>query len=218
MERNFKRAKSKENKEIRMNEIMNATELLFNHSTYHDITLTTIAKELGMARGNLYKYVNSKEEIFLQIYINKQKEAIDQMMALLSKEETLSVSILSKIMSDVLEHSFDYIKYHQIMNTIIETNVSIEKLAEFKLNSYKHREDLFNLIVDVCQLDSPQQASDLYLTILSHCCFLYNRVAYHDTYTEAMKLADLPIIPINFKESLNHFIMMCFTHYYPSFN
>lgn len=214
MEKNFKRAKSKENKQIRMNEIMTVTESLFKNNTYHEITLTTIAKELNMARGNLYKYVMSKEEIFLLIYLKKQKETITNILFHLNQEKNISVSLLAKNISNALNNNFDYIKYHQIMNAIIETNVSIEKLADFKINSYQDRQPLFKIMIEVCNLESIEQASNLYLMIIYHSCYLYDRVAYHDTYKQAMKLANLSIIPIDFKEALKQFITMCLTNYY----
>lgn len=214
MEKNFKRAKSKENKQIRMNEIMTVTESLFKNNTYHEITLTTIAKELNMARGNLYKYVMSKEEIFLLIYLKKQRETITNILFHLNQEKNISVSLLAKIISNALNNNLDYIKYHQIMNAIIETNVSIEKLADFKINSYQDRQPLFKIMIEVCNLESIEQASNLYLMIIYHSCYLYDRVAYHDTYKQAMELANLSIIPINFKEALEQFITMCLTNYY----
>lgn len=214
MEKNFKRAKSKENKQIRMNEIMTVTESLFKNNTYHKITLTTIAKELNMARGNLYKYVMSKEEIFLLIYLKKQKETITNILFHLNQEKNISVSLLAKNISNALNNNLDYIKYHQIMNAIIETNVSIEKLADFKISSYQDRQPLFKIMIEVCNLESIEQASNLYLMIIYHSCYLYDRVAYHDTYKQAMELANLSIIPIDFKEALEQFITMCLTNYY----
>lgn len=214
MEKNFKRAKSKENKQIRMNEIMTVTESLFKNNTYHEITLTTIAKELNMARGNLYKYVMSKEEIFLLIYLKKQKETITNILFHLNQEKNISVSLLAKNISNALNNNLDYIKYHQIMNAIIETNVSIEKLADFKISSYQDRQPLFKIMIEVCNLESIEQASNLYLMIIYHSCYLYDRVAYHDTYKQAMELANLSIIPIDFKEALEQFITMCLTNYY----
>lgn len=214
MEKNFKRAKSKENKQLRMNEIMVITDSLFKNHTYHEITLTTIAKELNMARGNLYKYVISKEEIFLLIYLNKQKETISNILSILEKDSPITIPLLSNAISESLKRNLDYIKYHQILNAIIETNVSIEKLAHFKKTSYKNREPLLKIIIEVCQLSSLQQATDLYLTILYHSCYLYDRVAYHDTYTQAMQLAHLPIVPLDFQTALNQFVTMCLTHYY----
>lgn len=66
MELNNTRARSPEKKQERFNQIMEVTNDLFLKHSYHDITLTTIAKALNWSRGNLYKYVNTKEEIIFR--------------------------------------------------------------------------------------------------------------------------------------------------------
>ena len=68
---NFTRARSSEQKEERMEEIKRAAERQFSQRTYQSITLSTIAEELSWSRANLYKYVTSKEEIFLELSADK---------------------------------------------------------------------------------------------------------------------------------------------------
>ena len=63
----FKRARSAEQKEQRLGEIKCAAAQLFATCPYHEITLTTIAERLSWSRANLYKYVTTKEEIFLEL-------------------------------------------------------------------------------------------------------------------------------------------------------
>ena len=62
----FIRARSDEHKEERLCQIKEATAELFRTAPYAEITLTTIAEKLGWSRANLYKYVTTKEEIFLR--------------------------------------------------------------------------------------------------------------------------------------------------------
>lgn len=69
----FIRARSSEQKEFRMSEIKNAADMLFKKHPFSDITLTTIAENLGWSRANLYKYVTTKEEIFLAIVEEKME-------------------------------------------------------------------------------------------------------------------------------------------------
>ena len=135
MDKHFIRAKSQENKNIRLQQIMDVTDRLFHEKTYHEITLSVIAKEVGLARGGLYKYVISKEEIFLMIYLQKEKAMIDDIVEQLINEK-ITPDLLSEVMSKTIYQHLDFIKYHQILNAIIETNVTIEKLAEFKVKTF----------------------------------------------------------------------------------
>ena len=67
MKQDFIRARSSEQKSQRMADIKRATAQLYRDFPYHEITLTTIAERLGWSRASLYKYVTTKEEIFLEL-------------------------------------------------------------------------------------------------------------------------------------------------------
>ena len=204
MEKQFIRAKSQENKNIRIQQIMDVTDRLFHEKTYHEITLSVIAEEVNLARGGLYKYVSSKEEIFLMIYLQKQDAMLKDIVSHINNIKT-TPDVLSEVMSKTIHNHLDFIKNHQIFNAIIETNVTIEKLAEFKLKTYEQTTELFTILQKVLNKDR-NKVFDLYLTILYHCVYLYDRVAYQKNYVEAMRLAGLEIEDIDFEEHLSHFI------------
>lgn len=205
MEHNFQRAKSKENKLIRMQQIMDITDKLFHEMTYHEITLSLIAKEMNVARGGLYKYVSSVEEIFLEIYLQNENKLITDITDKLT--DTLDISTFSKAFSMALYNNPDLIKYHQILNAIIETNVSIEKLAEFKLRSNQIHKPLLSQLQKMTNLKETT-LFDLYLIILYHSVYLYDRVYYQPTFIEAMKIAQLPIDTIDFLSEMENFIAL----------
>ena len=77
----FVRARSAEQKEARMEEVKRAADRLFSAKPYHEITLTTIAAELSWTRANLYKYVTSKEDIFLVLCGEKMSAYMDALLA-----------------------------------------------------------------------------------------------------------------------------------------
>lgn len=70
----FKRARSDKQKEIRIMQISEATIELLKTKKYDDITLAGIAKNLDFTRANLYKYISSKEEIFLHITLEELRK------------------------------------------------------------------------------------------------------------------------------------------------
>ncbi|MDO5155055.1 MAG: TetR family transcriptional regulator [Eubacteriales bacterium] len=204
MDTNFQRAKSKENKTIRYQQIMDVADHLFHHSTYHDITLSVISKELNLARGGLYKYVSSKEEIFLSLYLQKEEAFVKDVCNTLSSN-TQTIDSIAETFSQAFYKHIDLLKYHQILNSIIETNVSVEKLADFKVKNNIYVADLYSVINKTLDINE-KEWFNIYLTILYHGVYLYDRVFYHDIYLDAMKLAQLEIDDINFIESFTHFI------------
>ena len=65
----FKRARNKNNKAKRWNEIIHSAIHLFEKKSYAEITIKDIAKDTSFTRANIYKYISTKEEIFLEIII-----------------------------------------------------------------------------------------------------------------------------------------------------
>ena len=77
----FVRARSEEQKQARMAEIKAAADELFCSVPYQEITLSTIAGKLSWTRANLYKYVTTKEEIYLEICSDKMQSYFDDLFA-----------------------------------------------------------------------------------------------------------------------------------------
>ena len=77
----FVRARSEEQKQARMAEIKVAADELFCSVPYQEITLSTIAGKLSWTRANLYKYVTTKEEIYLEICSDKMQSYFDDLFA-----------------------------------------------------------------------------------------------------------------------------------------
>ncbi len=108
------------------------TEKLFKLQSYYDITLTTIAEALGWSRNNLYKYVTTKEEIFWELYRQKQLKYFKAIKTELTVKAYISVEESADIWTRLLDNNHDFLSYSSLLTTIIETNVTVGKLAEFK--------------------------------------------------------------------------------------
>lgn len=212
MELNNTRARSPEKKQERFNQIMEVTNDLFLKHSYHDITLTTIAKALNWSRGNLYKYVNTKEEIFLEIYLAKQEEFIDALKEAFELKKIDQVYFANKLSQCFDQHRL-YLRYHNILSSIIETNVSVEKLADFKIKSYKQREYFFELLQVQCPHLSSKQVKMLFLTLMYHACGLDSHTHGTKLLEDAMALANLEIYYDDYCQLMSNFIIMCLNNF-----
>lgn len=208
----FQRARSPEQKQQRMDEIMAATDGLFHAHSYHAVTLTTIAEALGWSRGNLYKYVTTKEEIFLELYQVKQTDFIGELHAALNGVAPCADEAFAGAWSDVLSRHQDYLRYHGILNTIIETNVTVERLAEFKKRSFANRERAYALLSTQCPNLSDGQVRQLFLTLLYHGCGLYSHTHVAPLLEQAMEMAGLTVVHDEFAPMFRDFLLMCLKH------
>lgn len=68
--------KRKEQFDRRHQEILKVAEQLLLDSITHDLTLDTLASQLDLAKGTLYKHFSSKDELLLLVLIEYQKQAL----------------------------------------------------------------------------------------------------------------------------------------------
>lgn len=205
------RARTIEQKQVRLNEIMNTTEHLFLTKSYHEITLTTIASALGWSRGNLYKYVNTKEEIFLELYLSKQNNFIEELKNTFELKKYDHHEFATKVSQCFNQHQL-YLRYHSILTSIIETNVSIEKLADFKIKSNQQRLFFLELLALQCPNKSKKEIKQFFLTLMYQACGLHSHTHVTDQLIEAMKLANLEFYQDDFCELFSDFIIMCLNY------
>ena len=172
----FIRARSDEHKEERLCQIKEATAELFRTAPYAEITLTTIAEKLGWSRANLYKYVTTKEEIFLEIASEKMAAYYGALIDAFKKASGRPASELSKIWADVLDANQDYMRYVSYLNPVIETNVTVDRLASFKKKYYDFADDFCALLSGALNC-SQEAAYKIQLDVLFYassnavCCY-----------------------------------------------
>lgn len=63
----MKRARDEESKAARRAAIVKGASELFELAPYEDLTMSSLARHVGLAKGTLYLYFTSKEELFLEI-------------------------------------------------------------------------------------------------------------------------------------------------------
>lgn len=153
MKQDFKRARSVEQKCQRLADIKQVTAQLYREFPYHEITLTTIAERLGWSRASLYKYVTTKEEIFLELSADARKAYFDALLQTFPEGCHLDTAEAAKRWAEAAEANRDWFVYGNILLTIIETNVSLERLKAFKKGYFDHEELVANRLCPALELN-----------------------------------------------------------------
>jgi len=125
------RARSDEQIEQRINEILDATARLYDENRFEDITFAMIANEANFTRSNVYRYFQTKEDIFLKLMNHDvevwRKDVLENFAdGNPSLHEIAEVSV-----SLILKHK-RLVKLFTILQTLLESNASIEALTAFK--------------------------------------------------------------------------------------
>lgn len=203
----FIRARSAEQKEQRMQEIKNAVDELFQIQPYHEITLTTIANKLNWTRVNLYKYVSTKEEIFLEICADYRDDYYAALKAAFPVNCGYSIEVFAEVWAGILNAHQEFLHYCDILSTIIETNVSIERLGKFKKNYYIKTYELVDLISEHFNIDK-DKTYEMFLNIHFHSVGIHSVCRCNPLVVEALKKENLTAPSINFRENMKEFIRM----------
>lgn len=208
----FKRARSTEQKNQRLADIKSATASLFKENPYHEITLTTIAERLGWSRANLYKYVTTKEEIFLELAADARDEYFEALLKAFPENTPVKLDDAAKIWARVSFDYQDWALYGTILMTIIEVNVTVERLKVFKKGYYDYLEILkerFSGILGISKDDFPQ----LLNTIHYHAVGLAGNCANNPLVAQAISELGINRPEIDYLSDMADFIHMCLQRY-----
>lgn len=206
----FMRARSDEQKAQRFAEVKAAAKKQFVERPYHEITLTTIAEELDWSRANLYKYVSTKEEIFLALDADECHAYFEALLTALPEGCGFSADIVAEVWAGIANAHQDYFRLGEILSGIIEANVGIDRLVAFKRAYYEDMRALSDRLVSILGLD-PGRMEDLITTVYFHGVG-YVSVCFRSPLI-ASALAELGIKnhQVDFRQTMRDFIAMCLT-------
>ncbi len=208
----FKRARSAEQKSQRMADIKDVTAQLFAKNPYHSITLTTIAEELGWSRANLYKYVTTKEEIFLELACDARDGYLDALKTLFDSQNALDIDVLSTGWARVCHEHRDWAVYGGILMSIIETNVTVERLKVFKKGWYDKVADVHESFKRLHDIDA-QRFHDLIVIVQNQAIGINNSCASNPLVVQALEELGIERRKPDFLASMTDFIRMCLSYY-----
>ena len=203
----YLRARSPERKRERMDAIMAAADKLFAEHPYHQITMGTIAQTLGWSRSNLYKYAATQEEIFLALHSAKNRAWIEELASGLANAP-LPATEFARTWSQVTERHADFLRYQEILISVIESNVTLERLTEFKRSFAEMLPAVVDVLRRQCDIDA-DAATDLYLRLLYQAPGLYDHFHCAELTREAMRAAGLPDVHGDFAQSYADFVRIC---------
>jgi AcrR family transcriptional regulator len=92
--------------------ILDAAERLFLRVGYHDAKMADVAAEAGVAVGTLYKYFDSKEEVFASLSARVRNDLMGLLEGAVSSDDPL------ERLRDLVRRSFVYAEDHGAMLAI----------------------------------------------------------------------------------------------------
>ena len=169
---NWERARSEEQIEYRVEEIVGATARLYESNPFDEITFASIAKEAGFTRSNLYRYFDTKEEVFLE-FIKHDLAAWREEVFKTFQEGAGSASEFSETWEGLLLKHRRLIKLATILNTTLEPNSSLEDLTSFKRNFLEELALLTEFLSKLPMFQSVESAGEFLYAQMSLAVGMY---------------------------------------------
>jgi AcrR family transcriptional regulator len=129
------RAIGDEEKALRRRDILDAARELFSNSTEALPSVINIARASGLAKGTVYLYFKTKEEIFLAILADDYSELLRKITLLLSEQKNPAdaVNVLLTCLLEFLDQHPLFMPLASMSSSVIEKNVDINIVKQFKL-------------------------------------------------------------------------------------
>ena len=148
------RARSEEQKTLRRNAVLKVAELYFLEVGYEAFSMSHLAKKAGVAKGTLYLYFETREEIFLTLY----EQSLIRWSQIFINDLPVSMSSKSyaqKLYSTAMADG-TFLPLLIRLEHIIEHNVAIPRLISSK-QIFIHQVDVIAEVTSIAlTLNKPQ--------------------------------------------------------------
>lgn len=171
----------------RKEEIINAAAKLFSQKSYHDVTMDEIAEKVGIAKGTIYLYFDSKEKLYLEIL----EETYEEIEAILERETAKSDPAPEKL-KKVLRLIFDfYLRNLDVLRILSrdETHL-IKEHFEFTEHWRLRRIRLYRKILEKGINEGTFRSSNTELTALIIFGLVRSVMFYYQTDNNAEDIAE----------------------------
>ena len=124
------RARSAEQKALRRQAVLDAAELYFHEVGYEAFSMAQLAKKAGVAKGTLYLYFKTREEIFLTLYEHSLIRWSQVFISELS--DAITSEAYAKLLYRTALADGVFLPLLIRLEHVIEHNVAIPRLIESK--------------------------------------------------------------------------------------
>lgn len=126
------RARKEEDKAARREAILAVASKALGRRQYASVTMAEIAEQCGLAKGTLYLYFDSKEELFLATLEVELAAWFDRLGASLVEAKQVSAMRFGQLVAKSLVEHATLADLLPLLHTVLEQNIRLEAAVRFK--------------------------------------------------------------------------------------
>ncbi|TGK89469.1 TetR/AcrR family transcriptional regulator [Leptospira bourretii] len=129
-----KRAVLEKDKLSKRTSILQSAAFLLQKKDWAELSMDEVAKRAKIAKGTLYLYFPTKEDLCLRVHIADYEAWFLDMELFLTETKNIDAEGFSKWFVESMDRHIRFLKLLPIVPTILEKNASVETIKEFKLS------------------------------------------------------------------------------------
>ncbi|WP_406361358.1 TetR family transcriptional regulator [Streptomyces sp. NBC_01579] len=144
----FQRARRPEQIEIRKQTILDAAEALLGEMPIAEISLRELSRRVGLSKTNVVRYFETREAVFLELLRRSQQEWLDTLERDLPPAQSAPHRVVCGALAASLAQRPLLCELWSALATVLERNVSLESVRDFKLSNLEAQVRFAGLVSD----------------------------------------------------------------------
>lgn len=138
--------------------ILNAAASLLSKKDWSELSMDEVAKKAKIAKGTLYLYFPTKEDLCLQVHIGDYESWFLDLESFLVNDPNTSDEAFCKWFVGSMSRHPRFLKLLPIVPTILEKNASVDTIREFKTNLRDRLFQLLPILKESMRFESAEKA------------------------------------------------------------
>lgn len=139
-----RKSKIESKKQNKLERIINSASRLFSENNFHEVMMEDVAKEASVAKGTLYNYFKSKEDLYFSIMLSRMENLIRQLKENISYKN----NPLESLHSYVIHNYIFMVKYDSFFTMLHKDSLkAANKVCEELKRKKKELREILNDIL-----------------------------------------------------------------------
>ncbi|TPR23310.1 TetR/AcrR family transcriptional regulator [Apilactobacillus timberlakei] len=160
-------ARTNEQKKQKATLISNVALNLFQEKPFAEISMNEIAKKSNVAKGTLFNYYKTKENIFMHLLLVGYANFFNRLLSQLNEKQINTIKELKTFLlnstEDLIQKHFTLIKLNALRGPILENKASRDQTIDGRKDLYFIHEQLSKRIHDLFPKISISQANKIFI-------------------------------------------------------
>jgi AcrR family transcriptional regulator len=204
-----KRARNREAKDERRNDILRAALALFAEHPYDKVTMAALARRTGLAKGTVYLYFDTKEAVFLALLIDQLDDWFSVLRPRLREMASEGfVDRLPDVFAQTMSDRPALIRLTGLLHTTLERNIDVELARDFKRRLATLMQGPGQILENRIDRFGPGDGSRLLMRMHALTVGLGQMANPSDSVAEAIADPDLLFFRVDFERELGDVLRM----------